>query len=146
LEHAARSATSRAVRADSESCIAELLGGVLPLSVKQYTEIPRPPARALNALWLHDITDIRRQLKPAAAMIAALQTAARFASQYFRTGDPLDAQRLLTTPSLISDDALAIAGAEDGSNAIERKLGLPSICIDEPAIASIFSSRATLAT
>jgi hypothetical protein len=146
LEHAAGSATSRAVRADSESRIAELLGAVLPLSVKQYTEIPQPPAGALDALWLQDITDIRRQLKPAAAMIAALQTAAQSASQYFRTSDPLDAQRLLTTPSLISDDALAIAGAGDASNAIERKLGLPSICINEPAIASIFSSGTTLAT
>ena len=45
----------------------------------------------------------------------------------------------------LSSYALAIAGAGNASNAIEHKLGLPSICINEPAIASIFSSHATLA-
>ena len=146
LERTARTANINTVRANAETRIAGLLAAVLPLLVKQYTGIPQPPTGASDTLWLTDIAAIRRQLQPAAAMFAALQNAARTASLYFRTGNPLDAQRILTTPALITDDALKIAGPGDTSNAIESKLRLPKICTREPAIASIFSSSATLST
>jgi hypothetical protein len=79
-------------------------------------------------------------------MWASLDNAARTASHYLRTGDELDLQRLEASATFIADDARNIASPGETSNAIERKLGLPAICTNEPALTSIFNPGAALTT
>jgi hypothetical protein len=143
LELSARTASTRTARADSEARIANLLGSVLPLSIKAYAEIPQPPTGGLDNLWHQDIRAIRRQLEPAAAMMAALRNGVLDTSRYLGTGDQLARQRLLTTPSLVENDAVQMVRPGATSDTLEHRLGLPEICIDEPAIASIFNSSAS---
>ena len=76
-------------------------------------------------------------------MMAALKNSVLDASRYLRTGDPLAQQRLLTTPALVENDALQMVRPGATSDRLEHRLGLPKICTDEPAIASIFNSGAS---
>jgi hypothetical protein len=72
--------------------------------------------------------------------MSALEAAAIAASRYLRTGAPLQLQTVITEGTLYAEDLTQIREPARASNAIERTLRLPAICINPPAISSIFSA------
>jgi hypothetical protein len=135
-----RGAASRSAKATAEATIARQLGPLLPLSAEEYTLIPQPPTGPLDALWLDDIAANRQQLAPGAQAIAALQAQATATSRYLRTGSPLALQTAVTEDTLYTEDITQLTRPATAGNTIEQQLRLPAVCINPPAVKSIFTT------
>jgi hypothetical protein len=83
----------------------------------------------------------RAQLGPGAALLAAFAGAADAASRFFLHGDPADRQRALAEVFLAESDAAQLRAPAQASLTIEeRRLHLPAICVNPPALESIFNA------
>jgi hypothetical protein len=135
-----RTAASRMTKAAAEATITKQLAPLVPLSVEEYTRIPQPPAGRLDALWLRDISEIRQLSAPAAAAISALQAAAIATSRYLRTASAVQLQTAIAESTLYTEDGVQLERPATASNAIEQQLRIPAICVNPPAIDSIFTA------
>jgi len=128
-------------RARAEDDLARRVQALLPLAERQYTDTLQPPSGALDRWWLRDVRLNGAALRPGAAMLDALAAAARAQGRFFRTGDGTAHQTALADLFLAGDDAVALSASGAASAAIERKrLHLPQICLDPPAVRSIFAA------
>jgi len=120
--------------ANAAASIAKLYPKIIPIEIKDYTDVPQPPDEGLGALWVVYGDLVRRQLPYATSEVAALAKAFTAISDYERTGSATDQQKGAAEYSIASSDANTVESLSPTITHLLQLLQVSTECSSPPAL------------
>jgi hypothetical protein len=120
--------------ARAAAALAQVYPRLVPIIMHDYTDVSQPPRGAMDAVWLRYGAVNRRQLPEQLSQLAAVAKAAEALSDYQRTGSAVAQQRFAAEYTIASADESPLKAYDATMRALQRQLGLPSVCTSPPAL------------
>jgi hypothetical protein len=117
---------------------AKLYPEIVPLLLRDYTEVPQPPVGPLDQLWLKGYAGLTRtHLSAVASQASALTQAFLALRQFFHTANSVAEQTALAELFVAAEEGPAVQSSTTTMVPEAAAVNLPTICVKPPALPTL---------